>query len=505
VPDRVQVALNAVSQFLIQTGKRLFKGVDNYEDVHKMVFDIETTGLDPKKERIINIGVRDNKGFEHVLDVEEDNELNAINTFFRLIENIKPDIVTGYNSENFDFPFFEGRAEVAGYNIDDLTRSLLANKPMKRVKSVIKLGGETEFYKQTKLWGINVIDTYHAVRRFQAINSNLTKAGLKHVTKFSKINKENRVYVEGNIISKTYLDIENKYAFNDIDGDWYMITEDKPLKEGYEIVSGKFIVHRYLLDDLWETQEVDTIYNQANFLISKLIPTTFAKTATSGTASLWKLILQDFSYQKGLAIPSLLSKRKFVGGLSRLLRVGYVPNVVKFDFTSLYPTIAIRYNVSPDVDILNGMLSMLEYILDERITYKDLNKKYGKLAEKLEKNINGNLNEKELNDILKQIKEYKKLASDFDKKQLPLKILANSFFGSYGCQHIFNWGSIMEAETITCIGRQFFRIMVDFMSKKGFQPIVGDTDGLNFRLPDNHNEIEYVSDGKFYKNEKGEK
>ena len=46
------LAINPTEQFLIQTGKRLFKGMDDYEEVHRLSFDLETTGLDPKQHRI---------------------------------------------------------------------------------------------------------------------------------------------------------------------------------------------------------------------------------------------------------------------------------------------------------------------------------------------------------------------------------------------------------------------------------------------------------------------
>ena len=49
--------LNPAEQYLIQKKKRLFKGIEDYENVFRMVFDIETTGLNPETDRIILIGV----------------------------------------------------------------------------------------------------------------------------------------------------------------------------------------------------------------------------------------------------------------------------------------------------------------------------------------------------------------------------------------------------------------------------------------------------------------
>ncbi len=95
------------------------------------------------------------------------------------------------------------------------------------------------------------------------------------------------------------------------------------------------------------------------------------------------------------------------------------------------------------------------------------------------------------------------LADRFDKLQLPLKILANSFFGSFGSQ-FFNWADFNCAEETTCRGRQYLRLMVKhFFELHGFRPLVGDTDGFNFAVPKHVRDIKYVSNGFHRFNEKG--
>jgi DNA polymerase elongation subunit (family B) len=49
------------------------------------------------------------------------------------------------------------------------------------------------------------------------------------------------------------------------------------------------------------------------------------------------------------------------------------------------------------------------------------------------------LSESEITNLTEEIAKHKALANLYDKKQLPLKILANSWFGSYGAPYIFNW------------------------------------------------------------------
>jgi hypothetical protein len=60
--------------------------------------------------------------------------------------------------------------------------------------------------------------------------------GLKYITQYSEIAKPNRVYVPGDKINTTWADKVNSYAFNDTNGDYYMITDKKPLKTNYVVV-----------------------------------------------------------------------------------------------------------------------------------------------------------------------------------------------------------------------------------------------------------------------------
>jgi len=507
------VMFSPVEQFMIQTGKRLFKGVEDYDGLHRFQFDLETEGLFPSKNAIFQIGVRDNRGMDYLLETEgesyqqkRDAERAMIDRFFKIIDIVKPDIIAGYNSENFDWPFIFERAERLSIPVTELAITLNRISKIKRKSSTVKFGGETETYQQTSMFGYNIIDISHAVRRAMAINSEIKAWGLKYITQYSEIAKPNRVYVQGDKINTTWADKVNKYAFNDTDGDWYMITEKKPLKDGYEVKTGAYIVQRYLSDDLWETEQIDNIFNQASFLIGKMLPTTYQRSSTMGTAGQWKLIMSAWSYENGLAIPETQKKRDFTGGLARLLEVGYARNVVKLDFAALYPKIQLTHFIFPDLDITGMMEGTLTYVVDTRDKYKFLTGeekvKYKSLEKKL-KESKANMSDDEIIELKKQIDEHKALANLYDKKQLPLKILANSWFGSYGAPYIFNWGDTDSAEETTCRGRQYLRLMVKhFTEKHGFRALVGDTDGFNFASPENIDDIKYVAKGSHWKTDK---
>ena len=68
---------------------------------------------------------------------------------------------------------------------------------------------------------------------------------------------------------------------------------------------------------------------------------------------------------------------------------------------------------------------------------------------------------------------------------------------------VFPWGDTNMGEKITCTGRQYLRHMIRFFNEKGFKPLVGDTDGFNFSIPDDVDKYVYTSEGKHRFNEKG--
>ena len=237
----------------------------------------------------------------------------------------------------------------------------------------------------------------------------------------------------------------------------------------YEKVNGNYIIERYLYDDIWETMVVDGEYNQANFLLSKLVPTTYERLSTMGTATLWKMIMAAWSYKHNLAIPKRGEKRPFTGGLSRLMAVGYSTDVLKLDYSSLYPSIQLVHDVFPKCDVTGAMKSMLKYFRDTRINYKQL-----------------------AADLYVSDPEQSK---KYNRKQLPIKIFINAFFGSLSAPHVFPWGDMDMGEQITCTGRQYLRQMIMWFMNRGYKPLVMDTDGVNFSSPEGRENHTYIGKG----------
>ena len=453
--------LKPEEQYLIQKGIRMFNGYKTYDDVHKFVFDIETTGLNPNKDRIFAIGCKDNRNFVSIDFVNEmdndEEERKLIINLFKHIDKLKPAIIFGYNSEDFDFNFILRRAEKLGLDIETLVTTYLKDKTIKRLEdSSLKVGNETKYYTKTSMFGYNVLDIIHAVWKTQAINSNMKEAGLKYVCKFSEIAKPNRMYVNNGAKiyemwkeDKFYI---NKSQTNDYDliPDEYQdkVIEYLEINPDYDkIISGSEIIEQYLEDDLWETLEVDKRYNESTFMLSKLLPTSFERTATIGGAGSWNLIMTAWSYENDLAIPYTPHKRDFTGGLSRTFKVGYFENIYKEDYAGLYPAIQLEHLVFPKHDITNILFRLLSYFKFTRDKYK----KWGK---------DETLPEQE--------------RKFYDTLQLPIKILNNSNFGAFGSEY-FNWADFDCAERITCTGRQYLRRMIHYFMKFSAIPITEDS------------------------------
>lgn len=515
------IAVAPTEQYMIYTGRRMFKGYDDYDDLIRMSWDLETEGLDPHIHAISQIGIRTNKGFEKIITIDGEgeekfkNEITGLKEFFEIIYREQPDIIAGYNTENFDWYFIDERLKLHGSSLLDFTKKLFYDRGIykKKKQQVLKLGGEMEYYYPTIMWGHNIVDALFAVRRAQAIDSNMKKATLKYICAYSKMNKPNRVYVPGKEINTTWLDLTPTYAFNNTDGEWFKI-DDKRLEKTYindngaeyplytlnnktlvnnktgkeyEITTGRYIIQRYLLDDLWETDKVENRYNQPNFLVGKMLPVSYEKMCTMGTAAIWKYIMMAWSYQHDLAIPELIETKKFTGGLSRLLKVGYVDRIVKLDYNSLYPSIILTFGIKSPIDIMGVMNALLEYILTQREHYKGLKAQYGKEADELKeklKNITDEVEIKKMKEAIARLSSQKAMA---DKMQLPLKITGNGFFGSYGSGSVFPWSDLECAEETTCRGRQMLRLMISHFSTLGsfntdtpnddynYHPIVGDS------------------------------
>ena len=519
-------------QFFISTKSRLFKGIEEYKNLVRMTLDIETSGLRYAMSRVFAIGVRTNHGLDIIIEAkildDDESERQLITELFSVIVMQCPDVIVGHNSEVFDWDYILGRAKLLNLDLYKIQTTLRKEVPIKRIPNVsVKYGNQADKFTATAIWGTTVIDTLHAAKRTAAVNSEIKKTALKYIAKFEKFARPNRTYIngEGNDIFYFYkrdnifcIDEKNnyiqipkefqevakniftiqsyrgkttkftdeqlndrikiKYAENPEFTKWYR-EEAKP-KGMNRFINGKALTKQYLSDDLWETEQVDELYNQSSFLLAKIVPTNYQRICTMGTAAVWNLLMTAWSYENDVAIPFSEKKDGFSGGLARTFKTGFSENWVKIDYASLYPMIQLTDDIFPMFDITGVIKKMLLYLTTTRNIYKKL-ANYDPLED----------SEVEL---MKSIdhESYLKYVSDtftaedralFKVKQLPIKILNNSLFGALGSGIAFNWSDNVCAARITCSGRLHLRHAIDWFGKFGCTALLAVTDGINFKIP----------------------
>ena len=189
-----------------------------------------------------------------------------------LFRSLKPSIIGGYNSFNFDWFWIFERAKALGLDIKKICRSLNPERTISQKEQLLKLANEVERYNQTSIWGYNIIDILHSVRRAQAINSNIKEAGLKYITKYIEAEAPDRVYVDHDKIGSMYRKKEEHWL-NIENGKYKKVGVDPKVDEVcgrhskiYIKTTGDDIIERYLDDDLEETLLVDEEFNQGSFL-----------------------------------------------------------------------------------------------------------------------------------------------------------------------------------------------------------------------------------------------
>ena len=78
--------------------------------------------------------------------------------------------------------------------VKNIIKTLNPEVNFRQKDGILKLANEMEDYIQMQMWGYNVVDIAHAVRRAQAINSDIKSWGLKYITQFNLNDKTKKYY-----------------------------------------------------------------------------------------------------------------------------------------------------------------------------------------------------------------------------------------------------------------------------------------------------------------------
>src|SRR6202012_5550307 len=91
-----------------------------YDDLRRLQFDLETTGLDAERGRIFLIAVRDPDGRSFLLEpangdtTSDAAEADLIRRLVAAVQAADPDVIENHNLHGFDLPFLDRRARMLG-------------------------------------------------------------------------------------------------------------------------------------------------------------------------------------------------------------------------------------------------------------------------------------------------------------------------------------------------------------------------------------------------------
>lgn len=198
------LALPPEEQYLVATGRTYFRDL-SFDDLHRMQFDLETTGLDPERDRIFMIAVRDPSGAAETIEAPCDGQAGEAAMIRQLIAKVKavdPDVIENHNLQGFDLPFLSRRARILGVPLA-LGR---IGPPGLRVRAARRGRTESSDGRRVRYVapGRELIDTMDAVLRYDFATRELPNHGLKAVARHLGISGPDREQIRGDQVYAVY-------------------------------------------------------------------------------------------------------------------------------------------------------------------------------------------------------------------------------------------------------------------------------------------------------------
>lgn len=405
-------------KFSLQEGKKYEPSV--------AAFDIETYGTDfnPKNNQIICIGIYSEKGCKVFTwkkskcseAIVLKNEKGVLEKFFESITEF--DILVSYNGDRFDLPFIKARAEELG-----VEHPVILMKNRESFRNLIH------------------IDLYNVISKHLGAEIKTKNLKLDEVAKF--------LLGEG----KKDLDIYSKGISKDI---W----DSNEIERIDEVIN-------YNVQDCKITYLIAKKILPLEYRFSNLTGMNLIEVTRSGFSQLVENYLMGEAVKKNILIRNKPTDKNMEARLRETYAGGYVleptPGIYEdiqvLDFKSLYPTILVSHNISPDTVSDKGEL---EVKIGNRINRFD-KKKQGFIVGVV----------KDL--IARRAKIKKEVGSGVDEKAL--KTLANATYGYLGF-FAARWYSKECAESITALGRSYIKDTIEKAERSGFKVIYGDTDSI---------------------------
>ena len=428
------------------------KRVPDYPQKFRILsFDLEVRnphGMpNSEEDEIIMIGVSSNFGINQVISTKTNSEnrddfVNPVSSeremiqeFVKIIKENNIDIIVGYNSDNFDFPYLKDRAKILGVDLD-------IGMDGSDVKYIRRGYANAASFK-----GLIHVDLYLVMRRYMSLERYTLE----------------RVYYE--LFGEEKIDVPGERIWEFWDN-------------GGEELDNLF---DYSLDDVVSTLKIAEQTLPLNLELTRIIgqPLFDVSRMATGQQAEWFLVKQ--AYFDGEVVPNKqgsnfadrANAEDNEGGYVREPETGLHENLVQFDFRSLYPSIIISKNISPDVMILGDIENEEDYNISPEHGIKFKKNPQGFIPSVIDKILLERF----------RIKREMKASEDpqqkkaLDVQQQAIKRLANTMYGIYGFPR-FRWYSFECAKAITSWGRQYIKSSIKKAEEYGFYAIYADTDGF---------------------------
>jgi len=469
-------------------------------------FDIETTShlgfpsVDDPQEEILSIacsvrfkGERQyvvfgqkeyhgNGDFEYVHCIDEETVLKKFLKFFK---DSSPDVLTGWNSMLFDIPYLCSRIENV-YNENWLVKlSPFGIKPKKGVKKVkFSKGATVKEFTIYRLYGVSHLDYIELYKKFTFVNRESYK--LDHIAEV-ELGEKKIDYSEYGNLNRLYMqnwDLFIEYNFHDV-----------------KLVDG--LVDKLKLIELCATIAYITKTN---------IEDSFSP-IKSWEAHIYNRLIKD-----KIVFPlkdEKIDDKEKRGGRVKIPKIGFSDWVVTSDATSLYPSIIMSLNMSPDVykgkinvntdDILYKKLrtNNIEHSIAANGCMFD-NKREGFLTTLISEGFSLRKKYKDKMIDLKIHHGDEDKIKEYDIFQHAIKIFLNSAYGIFGNDY-FRFASADFAEAITVTGQvliQVGEIAVNNYLNEYFNTVdkdyivFSDTDSVAIELNDVFKKFDVKEDEK---------
>ena len=409
-------------------------------DLKVMAFDCEMLSHGgvpiPNKDPIIIISIATGADETTFLSVGDDkDDRRVIADFISFIHEHDPDVIVGYNTDEFDWQYLKTRAEKSKLRLT-----------IGRDESPAKFsaGGGV---KEVRIFGRSNVDLYKVVKRDI---SELSVKTLDNVADYMGVmRKSERVQVPGWDMARYWNDPELRqvlfdYSKADVVSTWGVAERLLPLQ--FELAR----IVRQPLDDvsrMGRGRQVESLLVAEAYKINEIVP---AKGGGSGS---------------------------YAGGFVLFPKPGVHEDVLSLDFSSMYPSIMISYNISPDT-VMSPDETPTEFYEAPETQYR-----FRKHPDGFFKLILTNLIERR-RAVREQMTHTDKGSRDFtilDVHQNAIKILTNAFYGYTGW-HAAKWYRKECAEATTAWGRTIIQDAVERAEKHGLEVIYGDTDSLFVKL-----------------------